>query len=358
MSVKTKLGKTIDNQASIWVLTSRRPKEKFQGSNIDAPIPYGKGPESRRKFRTISGEVDSLMLFQHSTVLRGDRNENDKHNIDVLVSHEDVFLPDLSNEEWNSLVNSNQKRPNPRWELKNLDREEDKIFDDEQTLLELRFWLRDPANPISLEKSIFIASYLGIPYKTENDKYAHKPSILQRKLIQKIDTAIANSKSAYKTLLSIKDKDVEIEIRFFVERMKEFGMINFNNSIYFIGEVPIGPSDDSIFRYFNDKPVIFQKHKESVLDFMKTDLSYQAAIEAKIEEMRKEQIESSTEEDMLPEYVDTILNSEITEESMKEILSKKYESLFGVEPHHNAKLETIATKIKEKLESLTGVDTE
>lgn len=116
MSVK--LGKKQIDVNSKWLLVSRKPKDRFIMSNISSFIPEGQGPEAKRLFKTQAGDVTELFIDRHETTLDGALSLNDKHNIEVLLSHPDVALPFLSNAEWENLKRQGIKKGNPSWELK------------------------------------------------------------------------------------------------------------------------------------------------------------------------------------------------------------------------------------------------
>ena len=121
-------------------------------------------------------------------------------------------------------------------------------------------------DPISLKKAVFFCSYLGLPYSTEMKN--KNLDVVRKKLLQKIDMNIMHNKESLAKLVKMKDQERKLETYYFINLMKEKGLISFRGNLYFYGDHPIGQTDDSVFRYFEGNPEVFEKSKEDLKGFL------------------------------------------------------------------------------------------
>lgn len=249
-----------------WLLEVNKDPKKFLVTNLSAFIPYGKGPDAKMLFNGTSGLVDTLFISKHKTVLNAAMNDIDRKNIDVLIQHPDVKLPDLPKEEWDNLVHNRLKKANPGFILKNLDWQEDEEYENDVRLISLRYWLVQTEDPISLKRAIFLASYLGVNYFEESRYYDHTPEVLRKKIIKNIDKKIARSSSALEKLIKVKDDTERIEKFFFIRKLIEKGVITFSGQLYYLGKLPIGPDEESLLHYFDQNIESFNAYKKEIIE--------------------------------------------------------------------------------------------
>ena len=108
-----KLGeKTNVGMNGTFILKVNRDPQKFTLTNINSYVPQGKTVGDRKRFMSTQGEVDTLFIDKISTTFKPDENQNDRHNIEVLIQHFDVFIPGIPEKEWKELVRLNIKKAN------------------------------------------------------------------------------------------------------------------------------------------------------------------------------------------------------------------------------------------------------
>lgn len=251
--------------AGIWILQSTRDKSKFIVNNIDTFIPDGKGPESKIKFKTHSGVVDSLIITSHSTKFDASK-ENDKHNINVLINHPRVRLLDEDPNIWDQMVRDGYKIPNPEWVLKSVDLEQEEEYDNEVELLSVRFWLMNKDEPISLKKAVYLASLLGVQYYRESRDYKGKNELLLKKIVTNIDKKIQSDKEALKKIIKFKDDVNAIERMYYIEEFILSGFIKYEGTVYYMGSVPLGIDKESINNYFDHNIETFNTLKRKIAE--------------------------------------------------------------------------------------------
>lgn len=249
----------------IWILESTRDRNKFIVNNIDAFIPEGKGPESKIKFKTHSGVVDSLIITTYSTKFDASK-ENDKHNINVLINHPRVRLLDEDPNVWEEMVSSRYKVPNPEWVLKSVDLEEDEKYQEELELLSVRFWLMNKENPISLKKAVYLASMLGVQYYRESRDYQGKPETLRNRIVKNIDNEIQRNKKSLEKVLKFKDDIDAIERMYFIEEFIQSGLIKFEGTVYYLGNLPLGVDKEAINTYLDHNIETYNTLKRKIVE--------------------------------------------------------------------------------------------
>lgn len=249
----------------IWILESTRDKSKFIVNNIDAFIPEGKGPESKIKFKTHSGVVDSLIITSYSTKFDASK-ENDKHNINVLINHPRVRLLDEDPNVWEEMVSSRYKVPNPEWVLKSVDLEEDEKYEEELELISVRFWLMNKENPISLKKAVYLASMLGVQYYRESRDYQGKPETLRNRIVKNIDNEIQRNKKSLEKVLKFKDDIDAIERMYFIEEFIQSGLIKFEGTVYYLGNLPLGVDKEAINTYLDHNIETYNTLKRKIVE--------------------------------------------------------------------------------------------
>lgn len=249
----------------IWILESTRDKSKFIVNNIDAFIPEGKGPESKIKFKTHSGVVDSLIITTYSTKFDASK-ENDKHNINVLINHPRVRLLDEDPNVWEEMVSSRYKVPNPEWVLKSVDLEEDEKYQEELELLSVRFWLMNKENPISLKKAVYLASMLGVQYYRESRDYQGKPETLRNRIVKNIDNEVQRNKKSLEKVIKFKDDIDAIERMYFIEEFIQSGLINYEGTVYYLGNLPLGVDKEAINTYLDHNIETYNTLKRKIVE--------------------------------------------------------------------------------------------
>lgn len=249
----------------IWILESTRDKSKFIVNNIDAFIPEGKGPESKIKFKTHSGVVDSLIITSYSTKFDASK-ENDRHNINVLINHPRVRLLDEDPNVWEEMVSSRHKVPNPEWVLKSVDLEEDEKYEEELELISVRFWLMNKKNPISLKKAVYLASMLGVQYYRESRDYNGKPETLRNRIVKNIDNEIQRNKSSLEKVIKFKDDIDAIERMYFIEEFIQSGLIKYEGTVYYLGNLPLGVDKEAINTYLDHNIETYNTLKRKIVE--------------------------------------------------------------------------------------------
>ena len=279
---------------SKWVLISKRP---IKVTNIRSFVPKGKGPESMLKFRTEAGETTDLFISRMETIFNGSVSENDRHNIEVLLQHYDVEIESLSDEDKKNLVRKGIKKASPKWLLRNVDQEQVKEYENNLSLLKIRYWLMDDENPLSTKKVIFLCTALGIAYRDLVERNYNDENKFRTQLLMRIDKQIVRSKDALKTLGKFKDQNDMLEQLFYIRKMMERKIIEIKGNLYFVGETPVGEDENSVIRYFNTNQKTFEALKDKLRSGNDLD-------ESMIEQIIKK--DSLNEDELLEEELDEI----------------------------------------------------
>jgi hypothetical protein len=262
MSKNIKLGQTSVGLAGRFRLDVNRDPKKFHITNINSFVPYGKGPESRMKFMTQSGAVDSLIISQISTAFKPDDNDIDNHNIQLLIQHPDVMIKGLSDAEYKELVRLNLKKHNPKFTLTNIDRVETDSYDREVKLIQARAILYSLEKPISKERLVWLCSNFGIPYRSQTTN----PERYKIELTKAIDKFIQRSETNIEVFVTA-IKEIKItEIKFYINELKNLGRITDIGGIFKVGERPVGATDEHIINFYEGNQELYLQHQKEVKD--------------------------------------------------------------------------------------------
>lgn len=260
MSKSVKLGTKDVSVIGTFRLDVNRDKTKFRLTNINAFVPYGKSANDRVKFKTEAGEVDSIIIDKISTIYRPDENELDKFNVMVLLQHPDVFVKGLSDDEHRNLVRLNLKKPNPKFTLTNIDKVETDSFDNETSLIKSRAKLYSDTEPLSKEKLVWLCASFGLPYRTNiTDQKRYK-----QQLIKIIDKYIQYSSDNRKKFDDSLDNIKTTEMKFYINELKNIGIITDIGGIYKVGDRPVGATDDHLVLFYEQNNEIYLLHQEEV----------------------------------------------------------------------------------------------
>ena len=234
-------------------------KKKFSLTNINSFVPYGKTASSRIKFQTESGEVESLFI-DRASVLFDPQKAIDRHNISVLIQHDEVKIGNFSEEENLKLVNMGLKKPRPRFILTNVDKVENEKYEDDVSLLRIRAKLFDEKSNISKEKLIWICSNFGIPYKSDITDYKKHKQDLVKKVDKFITSSLENAKRFDDAISQMK----KTEMRFYINELLNIGIIEEFGGIYKISDRPIGSGIDHVMSYYEQNNNIYLEHQKMV----------------------------------------------------------------------------------------------
>lgn len=236
-----------------------KDQKKFSLTNINAFVPLGKSAKDRIRFKTESGEVDSLFIDRIS-VLFNPQKEIDRHNVWAMIQHRDVRIGGMSDEEHQKLVDQNIKSARPEFRLTNVDRVEDEAHEQEVNLLKVRSKLYSDENPLSKKKLIWFCSNYGIPYKTDITDTKKYIADLQKR----IDKHISGS-----TAIAMQfDKDIsemnKVEMRFYINELISLQIVQEFYGVYKINDRPIGAGIDHVMKFYDDNPTIYLEHQKLV----------------------------------------------------------------------------------------------
>jgi hypothetical protein len=260
MSKTIKLGNNDVTTIGRFILTVNRDKGKFAMTNINSFVPYGKKANDRMKFMTLAGEVDSLMITRISTSYKPDEDLVALHNIEVLIQHPDVMIAGLSKEEYQKLIKLNLKKPNPKFILTNIDRVETEVFDNETELIAARGILYSMDKPLSKQRLVWLSSSLGLSYRNNiTDEKRYKIY-----LTKNIDTFIQKKKANRDKFLELVKDVNRTEIIFYINELKNLGIITDIGGIWKVGDRPIGATVDHIINYFNENQEQYIQHQHQV----------------------------------------------------------------------------------------------
>lgn len=246
-----------------------RDVKKFSLTNISSFVPVGKTAKDRIRFKSTSGEVESIFINRH-TLLFDPTKELDRHNIQVLIQHPRVMIGGIGGqEEHEKLVKRGLKNPKPDFVITNVDRAENESRKREISLIKTRAMLYDDEKPLTLEKLIWICSNFGIPYRSEiQDKRRYKDF-----LTDKIDKYITSGEEAADKFREVLKKMKLTEITFYINELLNMEVITNFGGIYKIEDRPIGSSVEHLIQFYEQNQDIYVHHQKLVRQNLPTAIS-------------------------------------------------------------------------------------
>ena len=237
-----------------------KDKKKFSLTNINSFVPVGKTAKDRVRFKTESGEVESLFIDRHS-VLFDPTKDVDRHNIMVFIQHPAVMLGGVGGqEEHDKLVKRGLKNPKPDFMITNVDKARNEKRRKEISILKIRSKLYNDDAPLSIEKLVWICSNFGIPYKSEiTDRQRYKDTLLE-----KIDNYISSSEENAKKFNEAISKIKLTEMKFYINELLNAEIIENFGGIYKIEDRPIGGSIEHVIQFYEQNNDIFLGHQNIV----------------------------------------------------------------------------------------------
>jgi hypothetical protein len=239
-----------------------RDAKKFTLTNINAFVPFGKGPESKMLFKTEAGDVDSLLISKVSVGLRPDESVLDHHNVQVFIQHPDVRIGGMSDADHKKLVDLRIKSPKSKFMITNMDKVQTDNYDVKIKLIEARAVLFSTEKSISKEKLIWLCSSFGIVYRNNILDEKRYKIILKESIDMFIQREVKNIKLFTDAINNINETEMKFYIRELInmERIVDIG------GIYKIGDRPVGASIDHIINYYDENKELYLQHQKDVKD--------------------------------------------------------------------------------------------
>lgn len=236
--------------------------KKFRLTNINAFVPFGKSIEDKKLFMNASGFVETLIIDKIIISFNPDKSEVDRHNIETFLQHPDVKIGGYTDEQHAELVRLGIKKSNPRFTVTNIDKVADDKFESTSNLIVARAKLYDKKNPISKEKLVWLASSLGVPYRTEiTDEQQYI-----KFLIKQLDASLQSSDELREKFEKALENIAITEFTFYINEMLNIGIIVDYAGIYKIKEQPVGSSLKGIMNFFESNQDVYNEHKKTVIE--------------------------------------------------------------------------------------------
>lgn len=206
----------------------------------------------------LDGQEELGYMIDKPTMrLHPDTNLMHRRIVDWLITHPLVGVEGI---ELTDLITS-KKESNPVVTLKNVDRQELSMIDDQDTIDVVIGKLSDdnPKTGISLERLRYLLAYFNLPYF---DIRWIKNKTTERKLLrQKIKNfARGTSPSGKLNAVLIDEVLTEIDnLKYYYEfkEMLRFDVIREANGIYKFNNVPIGSNEDSVISWMKNNLEIY-----------------------------------------------------------------------------------------------------
>ena len=236
--------------------------KKFSLTNINSFVPFGKSIDDKKYFMTASGLVDTLIIDKLIISFNPDKSEVDRHNVEVFLQHPNVRIGGYTEEQHAELVRLRIKNSNPKFTITNIDKVADDKFESTSNLIVARAKLYDKKSPISKEKLIWLASSLGVPYRTEITEETQYIKFL----IKQLDASIQSSETLREKFETALENITITEFTFYINEMMNIGIIVDYAGIYKIKEQPVGSSLKGIMNFFESNQDVYNEHKKTVIE--------------------------------------------------------------------------------------------
>jgi len=216
-------------------------------------------------------ETLGFMIDKPTVRLYPDTNPMDRRNVDWLISHPEVGVEGI---DLTSLIKA-KKISNPSITLKNVDRQELSVIDDQDTIDVVIGKLSDdnPKTGISLERLRYLLAYFNLPYF--DARYISNKTTEKKILRQKIKV-FARGKDAAGNLNATLIDEVLNEIdnlkySYEFKEMLRFDIIRESNGIYKFNNVPIGSNENTVIQWLKNNLEIYNEMSGILYPKLKAD---------------------------------------------------------------------------------------
>ena len=197
------------------------------------------------------------MIDKPTMRLFPDTNQMDRRIVDWLISHPQVGVQGIDLTE----KVASRKESNPVVTLKNVDRQEMSMIDNQDTIDVVIGKLSDdnPNKGVSLERLRYLLAYFNLPYF---DIRWIKNKTAERKLLRQKIKNFARGTSPSGKLNAVLIDEVLSEIdklkyNYEFKEMLRYDIIREANGIYKFNNVPIGSNEDSVINWMKNNLEIY-----------------------------------------------------------------------------------------------------
>jgi hypothetical protein len=216
-------------------------------------------------------ETLGFMIEKPTMILRPDTNLMDRRTIDWLIAHPEVGVEGIA---LTDLVAS-KKQSNPTITIKNLDRQELSMIDDQDTIDVVIGKLSNdnPKTGLSLERLRYLLAYFNLPY-FDIRHIANKTT--EKKLLrQKIKNFARGTDAAGKLHAVLIDEVLEqidnLKYNYEFKEMLRYDIIRESNGIYKFNNVPIGSNESSVILWLKNNLEIYTEMTAILYPKLKAD---------------------------------------------------------------------------------------
>lgn len=206
----------------------------------------------------LDGQEELGYMIDKPTMrLHPDTNQMERRIVDWLISHPQVGVQGIDLTE----KVASRKESNPVVTLKNVDRQEMSMIDDQDTIDVVIGRLSDdnPKTGISLERLRYLLAYFNLPYF---DIRWIKNKTTERKLLRQKIKNFARGTSPSGKLNAVLVDEVLSEIdnlkySYEFKEMLRYDIIREANGVYKFNNVPIGSNEDSVINWMKNNLEIY-----------------------------------------------------------------------------------------------------
>lgn len=216
-------------------------------------------------------ETLGYMIEKPTMRLYPDTNQMDRRNVDWLIAHPEVGVEGI---ELTDKVKG-KKISNPTIMLKNVDRQELSMIDDQDTIDFIIGKLSDdnPKTGLSLERLRYLLAHFNLPYF--DARWIKNKTTEKKMLRQKIKnfargTSIDGTLNAVLIDRVINEAD-NLKYSYEFKEMLRYDIVREANGIYKFNNVPIGSNQDSVISWMKNNLEVYAEMVEILYPKLKAD---------------------------------------------------------------------------------------
>lgn len=243
-----------------------RKRQKFRLANLTSEVPFNS--KDRFYFYDNYGNpVNSLYIDRIKTVFSPDDNSVDKSNLISLMTHSDVRIQSMTDEEHQKLVKAKLKKSNPRYLLTNIDKVKDAKHEDQRSTVKAMSLIYD--NNYTSKQLVYFCSLFNLPYSLEETFENAKKTNLESRLISWVQKDVGNATK----LISKIDDLTTAEDSWYYDQLMKYGIVHNNDGYYKIADShkPIGIDKESVVKYLQTEKEAYDMLKVQVQNFIKQE---------------------------------------------------------------------------------------